>query len=115
MKPSTRLLIMAIAISLCGCSDFSSESKSKDPPRNEQVQGPPTSGKVINAMNGGGYTYMHLESNGKQFWIASSVINVKRNNIVSWEGGSVMTDFTSYALNRKFEEIHFVKSISIVR
>jgi hypothetical protein len=115
MKPLTRLLVLVIVISLCGCSDFSNESKSKQPPKNEQVQGPPTTGKVINAMHGGGYTYMQLEASGRQFWIASSVVNVKRNDIVSWEGGSVMTNFTSYALNRKFDEIHFVNAVTIVR
>ena len=114
MKPSTRLLIIIVATCLYSCSDFSSESKSKDPPRNQQVQGPPTTGKVINALHGGGYTYMELESSGRQFWIASRVIHIKRNDIVSWEGGSVMTNFTSHALNRKFDEIHFVNTIRIV-
>ncbi|WP_455202413.1 hypothetical protein [Kaarinaea lacus] len=115
MNRSRRLLIFAMALILFGCSDFFSESKSIDPPKSEKVQGPPTTGKVVNALRGGGYTYMKLENSGEQFWVASSVINVKRNDIVAWEGGSVMTNFTSFALNRRFEEIHFVNSIKIIR
>lgn len=115
MKPSRRLLIIAMAFILFGCSDFLSESKPKEPPKSEKVQGPPTTGKVINALRGGGYTYMKLENGGDQFWVASSVINVKRNDVVAWEGGAVMTNFTSFALNRRFKEIHFVNSIKIIR
>ncbi|WP_455223067.1 hypothetical protein [Kaarinaea lacus] len=121
MKTSTRFLFVTVmvipimAISLNGCSDITSESKPKAPPKEDQVQGPLDSGKVVNAMRGGGYTYIQVENHGEQFWIASSVINVQRNDIVAWENGSVMTNFTSYALNRKFEEIHFVRSITILR
>lgn len=115
MNTSHRLLIIALVFNLGACSDFFNESKAIDPPKSEKVQGPPTTGKVVNAMRGGGYTYMHLENNGEQFWVASSVINVKRNDIVAWEGGAIMTDFTSFALNRRFEEIHFVNSIKIIR
>ena len=119
MKTSIRLFIMLVVIVVMGislgCSDFTNESKSKTLPRDEQVQGPLASGQVVNALRGGGYTYMEVENNGERFWIASSVINVRRNDIVAWENGSVMSDFTSYALNRKFEEIHFVRSITILR
>ncbi|WP_455365734.1 hypothetical protein [Kaarinaea lacus] len=114
MKISIRLVVI-LSISLFGCSDFTNESKSKTPSREEQVQGPLASGQVVNALRGGGYTYIEVENNGERFWIASSVINVKRNDIVAWENGSVMTNFTSFALNRKFEEIHFVRTITILR
>ena len=114
IKSPVALVIILIASSVVGCSDFFSESKSKDQPRSETIQGPPLSGKVLNAMRGGGYTYLHLENEGREFWIASSVINVKRNDKVRWEGGTVMTNFTSYALNKRFDEIHFVNAIKIV-
>lgn len=115
MKISIRLFVVILSISLFGCSDITAESKSKTPPKEEQVQGPLASGQVVNALRGGGYTYIEVQNNGERFWIASSVINVKRNDIVAWENGSVMTNFTSFALNRKFEEIHFVRTITILR
>ena len=114
-KIAIALVIFLFVISINGCTDFFSESKSKGQARSDTIQGPPLSGKVINAIRGGGYTYMHLENDGQDFWVASSVINVKRNDTVRWEGGTVMTNFTSYALNKKFDEIHFVNSVKIVR
>ena len=112
-KSQVILGIFLFVFIFTGCSDFFNESK--DQPRSETIQGPPLSGKVVNAIRGGGYTYMHLENEGRKFWVASSVINVKRNDMVRWEGGTVMTDFTSYALNKKFDEIHFINAVKIVR
>ena len=109
------LVILLFIFFIGGCTDFFSESNSKNNPKSETIQGPPQSGKVVNAIRGGGYTYMHLENHGQQFWVASSIINVKRNDVVRWEGATMMTDFTSYALNKRFDEIQFVKSIQIVR
>ncbi len=114
VKSPVALVIFLIIVSVTGCTDFFSESKSKNQPRSETIQGPPLSGKVLNAIRGGGYTYMHLENDGQEFWVASSVINVKRNDRVRWEGGTVMTNFTSYALNKRFDEIHFVNAVKIV-
>ena len=109
------LVIFLLSFLANGCTDFFSESKSKNRPRSETIQGPPLEGKVVNAIRGGGYTYMHLENDGQKFWVASSVINVKRNDMVRWEGGTVMTNFTSYALNKQFDEIHFIKAVKIIR
>jgi len=97
---------------ISACSDFFGES-AKQPPPAAQVQGPPTSGKVLDARRAGGYTYMELEHNGKTFWIASAVTNVQRNNIVSWKSAYVMKDYKSAALRKEFKEIYFVSSIKI--
>jgi hypothetical protein len=110
-----KIAILTVFLMLASCSDFFNESKSKTQPASETAQGPPTKGKVLNAMRGGGYTYMKLENDGDTFWVASSVINVKRNDVVTWEGGSVMTDFQSYALNKRFKEIRFVTAVEIIR
>lgn len=105
---------LAVSVSsLYACSDYVGEAPPKNPPPSKVIQGPPTQGKVLNALRGGGYTYMELEENGKKFWIASSVINVKRNDIVSWKGASVMTDFKSASLSKEFKEIYFVNSIKV--
>ena len=115
VKIAFALAIFISILFFAGCSDFFSESKSIEQAKSETVQGPPLSGKVVNAIRGGGYTYLHLENSGRKFWVASSVINVKRNDTVLLEGGTVMTDFTSFALNKQFDEIHFVKAVKIVR
>lgn len=73
----------------------------------------PKSGKVIKAMHAGGYTYMQVEDNGKQFWIAATMLNVKRNDRVSWADAAVMKDFKSSSLRRTFDEILFVSAAEI--
>ncbi|NOZ52771.1 MAG: hypothetical protein GXP08_06440 [Gammaproteobacteria bacterium] len=116
----TRLLIhlskhtggLCLVLLTLGCSDFSGES-TKQPPPTAQVQGPPTRGTVLDARRAGGYTYMQLEHNGKKFWIASSIINVQRNDIVSWQGAYVTKNYKSAALKKQFKEIYFVSSIKI--
>lgn len=73
----------------------------------------PTGGKVIKAMHAGGYTYMQVENDGKEFWIASTMLNVKRNDRVTWADAAVMKDFKSTTLRRTFDEILFVSSAQI--
>ena len=108
----TTILLASVTL-VSSCSDYVGESPPKEPPQSEMIQGPPTQGKVLNAMRGGGYTYMELQGGGKKFWIASSVINVRRNDIVSWKGASVMSNFRSASLSKNFDEIYFVNSIQI--
>jgi len=64
-------------------------------------------------MHGGGYTYMQIENSSKKFWIASTMINVKRDDIVTWTDASLMKDFKSSTLRRTFDEILFVTSASV--
>ncbi len=73
----------------------------------------PGSGKVLKAMHAGGYTYMQVEIDGKEVWIASTMMNVKRDDRVSWTDAAVMKNFTSSTLRRTFDEILFVSKASI--
>ena len=73
----------------------------------------PTGGKVLRAMHAGGYTYMELENEGRQFWIASSMVNVKHNDRVTWASAALMKDFKSTSLRRTFDEILFVTAVKV--
>jgi hypothetical protein len=65
------------------------------------------SGKVVETMNSGGYTYVSLESNGKKIWVAIPQTSVKVGQKVTCQPGMVMNNFTSKTLNRTFESIIF--------
>jgi len=73
----------------------------------------PSGGKVLRAMHAGGYTYMQVENDGRQFWVASNMINVKHEDHVSWASAALMKDFKSTSLRRTFNEILFVSSVKI--
>jgi hypothetical protein len=65
------------------------------------------SGKVVETMNAGGYTYVSLEKNGKKTWVAIPETVVKVGQKVTFQPGGEMKNFTSKTLNRTFESIIF--------
>ncbi len=65
------------------------------------------SGKVVETMNSGGYTYVLIESGGKKTWVAGPQTTVKVGQQVTCQPGMVMTNFTSKTLNRTFDTIIF--------
>ncbi len=69
-------------------------------------QGQTISGKVLECMDSGGYTYMKLNT-GDQPWIAIPQAEVKAGDDVACYNGMVMSNFTSKTLNRTFDSIIF--------
>lgn len=65
------------------------------------------SGKVVETMNAGGYTYVCLEKNGKKTWVAVPEMEVKVGQEVSLQPGQEMAGFASKSLNRTFDSIIF--------
>ncbi|MBC7858429.1 MAG: hypothetical protein H7Z39_06545 [Burkholderiaceae bacterium] len=74
------------------------------------VAAAPNSGKVVQILQAGGYTYAEVESGGRKVWIAGSPIQVKAGDIVQWGDYSIMQNFNSKTLNRTFDEILFVNA-----
>lgn len=74
------------------------------------MQQPPAislSGKVVETMNSGGYTYVSLENNGNKIWVAVPATVVKVGQDVVCQPGMEMKNFTSKTLNRTFASIIF--------
>ncbi len=65
------------------------------------------SGKVIETMNAGGYTYMLVASGAAQNWVAIPETQIKVGSQVSYLEGMAMANFASKTLNRTFESIIF--------
>ena len=65
------------------------------------------SGKVVETMNGGGYTYANLEKDGKKTWVAFSTLETRVGDKLSFKGCMEMPNFQSKALDRKFDSILF--------
>ncbi len=64
-------------------------------------------GKVVETMNAGGYTYISLERDGKKTWFAIPETVVKVGQKVTLQPGGEMQNFTSKTLNRTFDSIIF--------
>ena len=65
------------------------------------------SGKVVETMDAGGYTYVCLEKSGKKTWVAVSQMKVVVGSKMTFQPGSEMQNFTSKSLNRTFDSIIF--------
>jgi len=65
------------------------------------------SGKVIETMDSGGYTYVCLEKSGQKTWVAVPKMKVTKGKNMSFQPGPVMTNFKSKTMNRTFDRIIF--------
>ena len=65
------------------------------------------SGKVLETMNGGGYTYLLLQNGGEKVWVAIPLTKVSVGQQLSLLPGFEMKNFSSKGLNRKFDSVVF--------
>ncbi len=100
-----RRLFMLIVISL---SSFAGQASAFDPSAGTSTV-PSQSGTVLETMEGGGYTYLKLDQNGKTLWIAVRRANVAVGDAVEYVEKMRMPNFTSKTLNKTFDEIVFAK------
>lgn len=70
------------------------------------------SGKVVETMDAGGYTYVNLERDGKKVWVALPVTKVKVGDELAAQPGMRMDKFTSKSLNRTFDVIYFSSGVA---
>ena len=66
------------------------------------------SGKVLQTMDSGGYTYVYIQKkDGEKVWVASASTPVTVGSQMSFKGGMEMRNFESKSLKRKFDSIIF--------
>jgi len=71
------------------------------------------SGKVAETMNAASYTYIRVQTNGKDVWAAAPQFPVAVGDSVSFAQGMEMHDFHSDSLKRTFDSIYFVNSVQV--
>jgi len=130
------LIMSVFALAVTACSD-STEPKATDqqqaaPASNSQSAAPtlnptqqaavnaakdmPKQGTVLEMMHAAGYTYMNVDTgDGKQVWIAATMMRIKPQQKVQWADAAVMQNFKSASLHRTFDNILFVSNASVVQ
>lgn len=101
-----RLVILSIMLlSLV----FSSMGKSifADQPTENIKETSSLSGKVVETMDSGRYTYVCLEKNNEKIWVAAYKMKVVVGQDMSFKPGIEMVNFESKTLKRKFDKIYF--------
>ncbi len=78
------------------------------PPMEAPKQSKPLTGKVLETMDSGGYTYVYLQQGkGKKIWVAAPTFKTAVGKKVSLVPGEEFTNFKSTTLNRTFDKIIF--------
>jgi hypothetical protein len=104
--------VFATAV-LFSASTFSATGKEKSAPAQKSegsamADGSAAlSGKVVETMNAGGYTYVCLEKKGVKTWVAVPETKVTVGKEMAFQPGAEMRNFPSKALNRTFDSIYF--------
>lgn len=70
-------------------------------------------GKVIETMNAGGYTYVQVDTGKEKIWAAAPETKVKVGDTVAVPEGMPMANFESKSLNRKFDVVYFVPALLV--
>ena len=114
MKRFTVLFVFASALMLLvpvhgahASSQKAGELTDKNKDTKSQEDDSSLSGKVVETMDSGGYTYVNLKKNGKSMWVAVPQMKVTVGQEMSFAPGMVMKDFSSKTLNRTFDSIVF--------
>lgn len=64
-------------------------------------------GKVLETMDSGGYTYMQVDTGDSKPWVAIPQSQIKVGQEITYQPGMVMNNFASKTLNRTFDSIVF--------
>ena len=124
MKTSKRNIATAaglvLAFALTGCNEgtkakpVSREASSSSPAPAPAPAPPPAAapqlsvtGKVLETMDSGGYTYMKLAAGDGETWAAVNAAKVKKGQTVTVVNAMAMDGFESKTLHRKFDRIVF--------
>lgn len=78
--------------------------------KNENSQGR-FYGKVIETIDTGNYTYIHVDNGKEKHWAAAPPVTLEKGRMVSFVPSMPMTNFTSKTLGRTFDIVYFVGQI----
>ncbi len=65
------------------------------------------SGKIVESMDSGGYTYVLLQQDNTKTWVAMPVTKVTVGEQITVKSDMVMPSFTSKTMNRTFTNLVF--------
>lgn len=77
-----------------------------------KAAGAVTRGKVLETMDAANYTYAKVDTGSGSQWIAGPHTPLEVGDVVEWQGGMKMENFTSKALGRSFDSVLLVDRIT---
>ena len=116
---SAAVAAASLAVLWCGASFAAADAGKTVKGGSAAAQQPPApvavSGKVVETMSAGGYTYVQLEQAGKKTWVAAPEMKgVQKGQVLLFRPGYVMPSFKSNTLKRTFDSIVFSPGLADV-
>ncbi len=84
----------------------------REPSSQGEAAGEPAVGTVTETMNAASYTYVQVDTGEKKIWAAAPQFQVKVGDEVTVPAGMPMYDHHSKTLDRDFDVVYFVNSVS---
>lgn len=73
----------------------------------------PNKGKVLTVIDVPSYTYIEVQLARKTIWLAAATLKVRKGDVIRFDEGMEMTNFTSPSLKRTFPSILFVSRVVV--
>jgi len=102
---------LATGLLLAGCTKSADEPTAENAALAAPVPAGMVRGTVLETMNSGGYTYILLDTEQDQRWIAGMETVIQVGDVVQTSQGMSMDNFTSNTLNRTFDVVYFVDAL----
>jgi hypothetical protein len=112
--------VALVALSTLAACKANSQQAGETPPgalsATEQPaeKGSSTTGKVVETMNSGRYTYVQIDTGDKKIWAAAPQFRVKLGDAVIVPNGMAMVNYHSQTLDRTFDRVYFVPSVTVM-
>jgi hypothetical protein len=103
--------VVAFLVALSGCTEPAREAAADNPLLAAPVPDGMVRGTVVETMDVAGYTYVLLDSDGQELWIAGPETAVEIGHVVQASTQMPMTDFWSDSLERKFDVLYFSSAL----
>jgi len=118
VKKKFMLMLVAIAAltMVAGCNKEQAPQTAEQKPAAAAAPTAPAagkSGKVIETMNAGGYTYVQVDTGSEKLWAAAPEFKVKVGDAVAVPQGMPMANYESKTLKRTFDVVYFVDAIMV--
>ena len=68
---------------------------------------------VVSAIDVPQFTYLEVSQGNQTRWLASKTIATKKGDVIHFDKGSTLANFSSTTLNRTFPSITFVNKVTI--
>ncbi len=99
-------LIMGVAVIMASCQSKPKKVENLAPNAHQVV-----AEEVISTS---AYTYVRVSSEGKEYWLATDKMDIKKGTTYFWSKGMIMNDFVSKELKRTFPVIWFIEDFTDV-